>query len=83
VVALFPSELFLWSPLHFRGVTFLSEVSLQSPLRFRNASFCEANLVSYFDPILISFQEIDAFITASGYIGSASLKTSHPRGLPL
>jgi hypothetical protein len=25
----------------------------------------------------------EAFIAASGYIGSASLKTSHPCGLPL
>jgi hypothetical protein len=30
-----------------------------------------------------SFEENEAFIAASGYTGSASLKTSHPCGLPL
>jgi hypothetical protein len=44
---------------------------------------CQANLVSYFDLPLPCFLGNEAFIDASGYIGSTSLKTSHPCGLPL
>jgi hypothetical protein len=39
---------------------------------------CEANLVSYFDPVVTYVLGNEAL----GYIGTASLKTSHPRGLP-
>jgi hypothetical protein len=44
---------------------------------------CEANLVSYFDPRLTYVLGNEAFIAALGYIGSASLKPSHPCGFPL
>jgi hypothetical protein len=37
-----------------------------------------ANLVSYFDPTHSNVSGKEAFITASGYIGSTSLKSSHP-----
>jgi hypothetical protein len=44
---------------------------------------CEANFVSYFDPIITQILWNEVFIAALGYIGVASLKTSHPCGLPL
>jgi hypothetical protein len=44
---------------------------------------CEANFVSYFDPMITQILGNEAFIAASGYIGATSLKTSHPCGLPL
>jgi hypothetical protein len=43
----------------------------------------EANFISYFDPMITQILGNEAFIAASGYIGAASLKTSHPCGLPL
>jgi hypothetical protein len=44
---------------------------------------CRANLVSYFDPVIMQILGNEAFIAASGYIGVALLKTSHPCRLPL
>jgi hypothetical protein len=38
----------------------------------------KANLVSYFDVAYSNVSGKEAFITASGYIGSTSLKNSHP-----
>jgi hypothetical protein len=43
----------------------------------------EANLVSYFDPVFTRMFGNKAFIAASGYIGTTSLKASLPCGLPL
>jgi hypothetical protein len=43
----------------------------------------EANLVSYFGPVFTQMFGNEAFIAASGYIGTASLKASCPCGLPL
>jgi hypothetical protein len=43
---------------------------------------CQANL-SYFDPALKLVLGKRSFINSSGYISSASLKTSHPCGIPL
>jgi hypothetical protein len=43
----------------------------------------EANLVSYFDPVITYVLGNEAFIAALGYIGAASLKTSRPCGLLL
>jgi hypothetical protein len=44
---------------------------------------CRANLVSYFDPVIMHILGNKAFIAALGYIGAALLKISHPCGLPL
>jgi hypothetical protein len=43
----------------------------------------KANLVSDFDPEFSHFWGNEAFIAASRYTSSVSLKTSHPCGLPL
>jgi hypothetical protein len=43
----------------------------------------QANLVSCFDSALTRTLGEQSFIDASGYISSASLKTSHPCRLPL
>jgi hypothetical protein len=66
----------------------MSEGSDSAPLLM--ASLCsawvlveyEANLISDFDQVRC-FRGNEAFIAASGYMGSASLKTSRPRWLPL
>jgi hypothetical protein len=44
---------------------------------------CQPNVLSYFDPSLTGILGKRRFINGSGYISSASLKTSHPCGLPL
>jgi hypothetical protein len=43
----------------------------------------EANLVSYFDSVVTYVLGNEAFIAASRYIGSTSLKISCPCGIPL
>jgi hypothetical protein len=43
----------------------------------------EASFTSDFDLANPMFWVREAYIAASGYTGSASLKTSHPHGLPL
>jgi hypothetical protein len=43
---------------------------------------CQANLVSYFDLPLPCFLGNEAFIDASGYIGSTSLKPHTLAGFP-
>jgi hypothetical protein len=87
-------EVFL-SPCVFWVASFLSEVVLSQRVRgliVRLHSWLHflsliafvkyrASVASDFDVSNFIFWGIEAYIAASGYIGSASLKTSHPHGL--
>jgi hypothetical protein len=44
---------------------------------------CEANLVRYFNSIIMQVLGNETSIAASGYKDTASLKNSRPCGLPL
>jgi hypothetical protein len=54
-------------------------------LTWRNSLFVEygASVASDFDDGDRCFGETKLILLLRGYMGSASLKTSHPRGIPL
>jgi hypothetical protein len=88
----------LFDSLAFFGVASFFIRGLFEPLRegpdsthslmaslFKLNNFFEyrASLASDFDVANSMFRGIEAYIAASVYMSSASLKTSHPHGLPL
>jgi hypothetical protein len=72
----------LLSPFHFYGCLFFHQWFFE-PLAFLGVPLFSSNV--FFEPMSEGSDSVlgnEAFITISRYIGSASLKTSHPHRLP-